>query len=425
MPSRSRSHRDDPPRPKPTRPGAAGPGLSRSNARQPVVRRGSVAPARPQRKEVASARDLLSTFRPDLTRVLADLDVPNYRYQQVFEHLFRQGRQPFSASTVLPSDMRSALDAAGTCTLQVEAAQTAPDRTTKLLLRATDGAAFEMVIMRYRERVTACISSQVGCPVACAFCATGQGGFERNLTTAEIVDQVRLAAALVADEGRRLSNLVYMGMGEPLLNLQAVLDSIRVITDPAGLGLGHRAISISTVGIPAGIRRLGRSEPQVNLALSLHAADDRTRALLIPDTYRHPLERVLAAAWEHFDLTHRKLLVEYVLLEGVNDSTTDARRLAALLLGHVVTVNLLAWNPVGPRPLPSDGREGFRPSSKAAVIAFRDALQRAGVEAVIRQSKGTGIDAACGQLAGRTRARRPGSGRPNGRQADAGRRGAK
>lgn len=450
---------------KPTDKPAAKPGTPPAARRRsgsptvPAPKRGAGAPAARDRRKAAerplatpreqrpaavtaSSRDLLALYRADLERILADADTPAYRYDQVVEHLFKQPSLPFVRSTVLPGTLRTALDALGHSTLAVEASHSSRDRTTKLLLAAGDGAAIEMVVMRYRERVTACISSQVGCPVGCAFCATGRGGFERNLTVAEIVDQVRVATALVAEEGRRLSNLVFMGMGEPLLNLQAVLDSIRAITDPRGLNLGHRAISVSTVGIPAGIRRLGRAEPQVNLALSLHAADDRIRAQLIPETYRHPLARILEAAWDHFEITHRKLMVEYVLLEGINDSAADARRLAALLQGHVVTVNLLAWNPVGPRPRdvsrrpeanrPEARRQaretardvggtgsaaaasgetggphgGFRPSSPAAVVAFRDTLLKAGVEAVVRQSKGGGIDAACGQLAGRIRGRR-------------------
>ena len=382
-----------------------------------------------------NVRDLLELYRPDLARLLADRDAPLYRYEQVFEHLFRRPLLPFARSTVLPPDTRAALDELGSSTLVVSGTRTAKDRTTKLLLTAADGATVEMVVMRYSRRVTACISSQVGCPVGCAFCATGLGGLERNLSAAEIVDQVRIASALGAEEGWRLSNLVYMGMGEPLLNLQAVLASIRILTASQGLDLGHRSISISTVGIPAGIRRLARSEPQVNLALSLHAADDRTRARLVPETFRHPLANVLAAGWDHFEITHRKLLVEYVLLEGVNDSLSDAKRLAALLQGHVVTVNLLAWNPVSRLAESSRSKEpsrmaessrtgtarktsrstvsphessvlscpGFRPSSPGAIAAFRDALAAAGVEAVVRQSKGGGIDAACGQLAGRVR----------------------
>jgi 23S rRNA (adenine2503-C2)-methyltransferase len=271
------------------------------------------------------------------------------------------------------------------------------------------------LIMPYRKRTTACISSQVGCPVGCAFCATGTAGFRRNLSAAEIVDQVRAAALVAAEEDGRVSNLVYMGMGEPLLNLQAVLSSIEVLSHPHGLNMGHRSISVSTVGIPAGIVRLAHAEPQVNLALSLHSVWDRTRELLIPPRHRHPLDDILAAAWEHFALTHRKLLVEYTLLQGVNDSIEDARRLATLMRGHVVTVNLLSWNPVhvighdetvgpGSGPSASEKRHtAFLPSSRAAVGAFRDALLNAKVEVTIRESRGADIEAACGQLAGRVR----------------------
>jgi len=217
---------------------------------------------------------------------------------------------------------------------------------------------------------------------------------------------VRACGAIGEKEGRRVSNLVYMGMGEPLLNLQAVLDSIRVLTDPRGLGLSHRSVSVSTIGIPSGIIRLGRVQPQVNLALSLHAPNDRTRALLVPDRFRHPIAEVLSAAWEHFALTGRKLLIEYVLLRGVNDSADDARALAGLLRGHVVAVNLLNWNPIartGPQL-------SFQPSVPAAVSAFREALVAAHIETVVRRSKGGSIQGACGQLAGRGgRAGRKGS----------------
>ena len=296
--------------------------------------------------------------------------------------------------------------------------------------------------MYYGNRATACISSQVGCAVGCAFCATGAVGFERNLSPGEIVDQLRATSRIAGDQGRRITNVVYMGMGEPLLNLGAVLDSIRILTAPAGLGLGHRALSVSTVGIPGGIVRLARAEPQVNLALSLHAADDATRAVLVPERFRHPLSAVLDAAWQHFAITGRKLLVEYVLLSGVNDSPEDARRLAALLRGHVVTVNLLVWNPfcqdpgdvvpgdrsrrartsTGARMAPgaardsraSPGRPGptrtFRPSTPAAVDAFRAALRAAHIEAVVRRSKGAGIEAACGQLAAGLRSYEDGAG---------------
>ncbi len=273
--------------------------------------------------------------------------------------------------------------------------------------------------MRYPKRATVCISSQCGCPVGCGFCATGAMGLHRNLSPAEIVDQVRATTALMEQEGRRISNVVYMGMGEPLLNLRPVLDSVRIFAHPLGQGLAHRSLSISTIGIPRGILRLARAEPQVNLAISLHAPDDRTRALLVPKTHRYTVTEILDAAWQHFDLTHRKLMVEYVLVAGINDSTDHARSLASLLRGHVVTVNLMAWNFTwqdGDRSgRPTRGQEPsatassaapdqalrFRTPDPPAITAFKNTLLGANIETVVRRSKGASIQAACGQLAGR------------------------
>jgi 23S rRNA (adenine2503-C2)-methyltransferase len=351
---------------------------------------------------------LLELYRPDIAHLLAELGTPPFRQDQVLDHLLQRLGASFAEATNLPLEIRASLDALGASTLAIQDKVSSADGATKLLLAARDEVDLETVVMRYRDRVTACISSQVGCPVGCAFCATGSLGFARNLTPAEIVDQVRVASTLVSAEERRLSNLVFMGMGEPLLNLQAVLGSIRILADPKGMNLAHRSISVSTVGIPNGIRRLAEAEPQVNLAISLHAANDRTRSLLIPDKFRHPLAEILDAAWEHFQLTRRKLLVEYVLIGGINDSIDDARRLASLLRGHVVSVNLLPWNPVQAsfnRALTPGGsaREGleFRPPSPQAVSAFRGALLTARIETVVRLSKGATIHAACGQLAGK------------------------
>ncbi|MBN1461638.1 MAG: 23S rRNA (adenine(2503)-C(2))-methyltransferase RlmN [Armatimonadetes bacterium] len=363
---------------------------------------------------------LISLYRPDLAEILAEDDLPSFRHSQICEQLFSRPLRPFSEATALPGNLRDVLDALGVSVLTQKGEQRAPDGTTKFLLAGSDGVGFEAVFMPYKSRATACISSQIGCPVGCAFCATGAMGLKRNLSAAEIVDQVRAIQVRATAEGLRLTNLVYMGMGEPLLNLRAVLDSVRIISDPHGLGMAHRSISISTVGIPAGIRALAHSEPQVNLALSLHAADDSVRATLIPGAFRHTIAEVLDAAWEHFDLTGRKLLVEYVLLGEINDSPHDARRLAALLRGHVVAVNLIPWNPI-----PGLGRQGgpprpskkptlqslsgaassslaptlFRAPSSLAVAAFRQALLDAHIETVVRRSKGGGIGAACGQLA--------------------------
>lgn len=382
-----------------------------------------------------STHDLLELYRPDLADALQEAGAPTFRRSQIVAHMFDRPGQSFAEATNLPLEFRHSLEKLGHSTLSIVASASSDDGATKLLLQAADGAQIETVIMRYRDRVTACISSQVGCPVGCAFCATGALGLTRNLTTAEIIDQVRAAAGVLAQEERHVSNLVYMGMGEPLLNLQSVLDSIRILTSPDGMKMAHRSISISTVGIPTGIRRLAKAEPQVNLALSLHAADDRTRALLIPEKFRHSLADVLQASWDHFDLTHRKLLVEYVLIGGVNDSVEDARKLVSLLRGHVVAVNILAWNPVsGLLPLSeapgnsrdratrerpaSPGRREAGPSrgataapgatlrapSQEAVAAFRQALLSAHIEAVVRQSKGSSIQAACGQLAAKAKA---------------------
>ena len=260
-------------------------------------------PARPVTTPPASAltpEELLTTYRPDLAAVLSENGSPAYRHGQVLEHLMRPDARAFAEATSLPGETRTLLDAGGASTLELVGRRTATDGTVKLLLACRDGALIETVLMPYQRRTTACISSQVGCPVGCGFCATGAAGFRRNLTVAEIVDQVRVTAALAGESGRRLSNVVYMGMGEPLLNLQAVLASIRVLTHPRGMGLGHRSLSVSTVGIPAGIVKLGHAEPQVNLALSLHASSDRTRDLLVPPRHRHSLDEILTAAWEHF-----------------------------------------------------------------------------------------------------------------------------
>lgn len=359
-------------------------------------------PARVSPAEALTPGALLDLYRPDITEVLAVQDAPAYRHAQVCEHLFARPLAPFSDATSLPLELRAALDERGASLLTVVEERAAPDGTTKFLFETRSGALVEAVRMRYGNRATACLSSQSGCPVGCVFCATGAVGLKSNLSASEIVDQARTVRAHSASEGLRLSNVVYMGMGEPLLNVRSVLDSIRIITSPSGLGLSHRSVSVSTVGIPAGILALARAEPQVNLALSLHAADDPTRALLIPSGFRHPISEILRASWDHFAITGRKLLVEYVLLRGVNDSPDDARRLVSLLKGHVLAVNLLPWNPVRvPKPHDSRLPASFSAPSASTIAAFREVLLNAHVDAVVRRSKGVGIDAACGQLAGR------------------------
>jgi 23S rRNA (adenine2503-C2)-methyltransferase len=380
--------------PKPSMPRR---GAKFGSGNAPDRKKASRPAVRPARAPALGPDALLALYRPDLCATLRQDLSPSYRFEQVFEHLLRRPDLALTEATVLPVELRAKLEQQGSSTLTETEARSAPDGTTKLLFSTRDGRPLETVLMRYRDRLTVCASSQIGCSVGCFFCATGQMGLQRGLAAGEIVDQVRACSALGAREERRLTNMVFMGMGEPLLNLQAVLASISILTDPRGLGLAHRAISVSTIGIPAGMVTLARREPQVNLALSLHAPDDRTRALLVPDRFRHPLREILAAAWEHFAITHRKLLVEYVLVKGINDSLDQARALAKLLKGHVVAVNLMTWNPV-PR---LEGRAPFQPSDPASVQAFREALASAHVEVVLRHSKGGGINGACGQLAGK------------------------
>ncbi len=341
--------------------------------------------------EGLNPEEALLAYRPDLAAVLQEASAPRFRYVQVYEHLMQRPMVPFAEASNLPKGLRARLDEAGASVVESVRRQDDPDGTTKLLLRGRDGQAFETVLMRYRQGSTVCVSSQVGCSLACTFCATGAMGFRRNLTTAEIVDQVRTLLPLLAEEERRLTNVVYMGMGEPLLNLEAVLPSLALLHDEAGLNLARRAISVSTVGVPKGIRRLAKEEPQVNLALSLHAPDEVLRNQLIPAGRRFSLAEVLSAVEDHFRLTHRKLFVEYLMLGGVNDTGAHARALADLMRGRVVTVNLIPWNAAC---------GDFRASSRQDTARFVETLKQRGIEVTVRESRGWSIAAACGQLAG-------------------------
>ncbi len=344
-----------------------------------------------EKRPAPSPRDRLEAYRPDIARVLVERDAPAYRYKQVYEHLMRHGLTPFSEATNLPADLRQALAPLGTTTLRQARLRDDDDGTTKILFQAADDRRFESVIMRYRRRTTLCVSSQIGCPLGCTFCVTGARGFQRDLTTAEIVDQVREASRVLAEEGGRVTNVVFMGMGEPLLNLNAVLPALAILHDPDGLGIAQRSLSVSTIGLPNGIRRLAKEAPQVNLALSLHAPDDKLRAQIMPATRRHPLREVFKAVDDHFELTHRKLFVEYLLLAEVNDGARHAHALADLLRGRVATVNLMAWN---------TGCGDYRPSPPETVRTFKEVLESRGIETSVRVSKGAATEAACGQLAG-------------------------
>jgi len=328
--------------------------------------------------------------RADLDALLSDFGEPSYRARQLYDGLYGQ-RRPLDEITNLSVELRDKIADALPLALTEQTCQQGDDgTTTKWLWRAGDGAQIETVLMEYPERATVCVSSQAGCAMGCTFCATGQAGFERHLSSGEIVEQVVRAqhASPV-----RVSNVVFMGMGEPLANVDAVLESITRLHDD--LGLSARHITVSTVGVVPGMQRLAEFPLPVTLAVSLHAPDDDLRATLVPLNRRYPIAEVLAAAREYAARKGRRVTFEYACIAGVNDLPEHAERLGELLTGFRggAHVNLI----------PLNGTAGFggRPSARIPLEAFAKRLQERGVTASIRRNRGTDIDAACGQLRSR------------------------
>jgi 23S rRNA (adenine2503-C2)-methyltransferase len=324
---------------------------------------------------------------------------PAYRARQLADHIWSGRATSVSEIHTLPAAMRSAIGDAFRLDTLAETSTRPADAglTEKALHRLDDGRAIESVLMRYpargprRERATVCISSQAGCAVGCPFCATGELGFWRDLSTAEIVDQVRFWRRLLAVEGRRVTNVVFMGMGEPLLNAEAVLEAADALSDPARFGLGARHLTISTSGVVPGIERLTAERPQYTLAVSLHAARPALRDVLVPLNRRWPAETVVAAAATYAAVTGRRITYEFVMIDGVNDTPEDAHAAAELLRGHLAHVNLIPMNPVAHTP--------WLPSRPERVDAFAAVLREAGLRTTVRRNRGIEIGAACGQLA--------------------------
>jgi 23S rRNA (adenine2503-C2)-methyltransferase len=323
-----------------------------------------------------------------LDRTLADRGEPAYRVRQVWEWTAR-GASSYDEMTTIAKPLRAALAAeVPFSTLDVATQREARDGTVKALFRTRDGHPVEAVLMRYRDgRRSICLSSQSGCPLTCTFCATGAMRFGRNLTASEILDQ--------ALHFRRLDgvdHVVYMGMGEPFLNVDAVLESARRLPE---LGITHRRTTVSTVGWLPGLRRfVDEVEEPIRLAFSIHAADPVLRSELVPVNDRYPLADVLAECRRYFELRRRKVFVEYVMLGGVNDSPGHARELAALLDGKTFKVNLIPYNPVS-----TDLGGVYEGSSRPVIDAFKSVLERARIPATVRLTRGRDIEAACGQLA--------------------------
>ncbi len=318
---------------------------------------------------------------------------PAFRGRQVHDWLYQKAAKEINAITVLPKAFRSALSAQGVTIGRMSevARHIASDQTMKLLLQAKDGQTIETVGIPTEDRLTVCVSSQVGCPMACRFCATGMGGYQRSLETHEIVDQVLSVRQAI---NRRPSHVVFMGMGEPLLNIDSVLSSIRCIN--ADLGIGQRRITVSTVGVAntlpklaeLAIQRLGRA--QFTLAVSLHAPNQKMRESLIPTAKTYPIENLLADCRRYFSITGRRVSFEYILLGGLNDQLEHAEELAERVSSFQSHVNLIAYNPI-------DDGEFVRPA-KRRVESFMNILKRKGLAVTLRASRGLDQNAACGQL---------------------------
>ena len=323
--------------------------------------------------------------------IAAELGIELFQGRQVFRWLHQKRRFDFSQMTDLSKALRDRLLA--TCTgaaIQPEFVQESSSTgTRKALFRLADGESVEAVLIRDHGRITVCVSSQVGCALKCSFCATGLAGFRRQLDVSEIVEQPLHLLANESLEGRT-PNIVYMGMGEPFRNYDAVMKSIRLLMEPLGLGIGARKITVSTAGDVKGIERFGEEDWQVRLSVSLHAANNELRSKLVPFNRKYPLERLREALDAYCVKTGRQFTFEWTLIDHVNDTPEAAEELLNYAESLPVFINLIPWNPVPGLP--------YHPSPRKRCEAFRDILVRGGLKTTLRQEKGQDIEAACGQL---------------------------
>ncbi|WP_017608386.1 23S rRNA (adenine(2503)-C(2))-methyltransferase RlmN [Nocardiopsis xinjiangensis] len=345
-------------------------------------------------------RHLADLSPEERAEIVHDLGEKPFRAKQLAKHYFGGFESDTEQMTDLPAGSREALGESLLPTLLTPVRHVTTDNgmTRKTLWKAFDGVMFESVLMRYPDRVTLCISSQAGCGMNCPFCATGQAGLTRNLSTGEIVEQV-VASARDLDRGDvaggpgRISNIVFMGMGEPMANYKRVLQTVRRMTDPVpeGMGISQRGVTVSTVGLVPAINKLIDENMQVRLAISLHAPDDELRDELVPVNTRWKVGEVLDAAWRYAGTTGRRVSIEYALIKDINDQAWRADMLGELLKGHLVHVNLIPLNPT-----PGSKWTASRPEDEAEFVRR---LKSHGVSVTIRDTRGQEIDGACGQLA--------------------------
>ena len=367
---------------------------------QPVIAipfpgRTGAAPAPGPERGAPERANLLGMARPRLESFFESLGERPFRARQALKWIHARGESRFGPMTDLGRALRARLaEVAEVRAPEVEARRASADGTRKWLLRVDSGNCVEMVFIPEGRRGTLCVSSQVGCPLDCAFCSTGKQGFNRNLSAAEIAGQVWVAAR---ELDRPVTNVVLMGMGEPLLNFDAVTEAIDLMLEDLAYGLARRRVTLSTAGVAPAIDRLARRAP-VSLAVSLHAPDDALRDRLVPLNRKYPIADLLAACRRYAAVNPKqKITFEYAMLEGVNDSPEHARALVALLRAVPAKVNLIPFNPFPGAP--------FRRPPAAVVDGFRERLNEAGIVAITRRPRGDDIDAACGQLAGEVAAR--------------------
>uniref|UniRef100_A0A832H0A3 Probable dual-specificity RNA methyltransferase RlmN n=1 Tax=Oscillatoriales cyanobacterium SpSt-402 TaxID=2282168 RepID=A0A832H0A3_9CYAN len=331
----------------------------------------------------SSTAPLVGKSLAELTEWVQTQGQPAYRGKQLHQWIYERGARSLADITVFPKQWRAEATNIGRSTIHLRSV--APDDTVKFLLRLTDGQIIEAVGIPTEKRLTVCVSSQVGCPMACDFCATGKGGFIRNLEAHEIVDQV---LTVQEDFQQRVSNIVFMGMGEPMLNIDNTIAAIRCLNQD--IGIGQRSITVSTVGIPGRIRRFAEQQLQVTLAVSLHASNQALREQLIPSANHYPLEALLDECREYVHLTGRRVTFEYILLAELNDCPEHALELASHLRGFQSHVNLIPYNPIQ--------EVDYKRPTEARVQKFVSTLKKQHVAVSVRYSRGLEADAACGQL---------------------------